>query len=112
MAEPTVNQKAKPSGLSAIQKHMATVTFYQSSMQTRSYIAKSNDLSCVDSMIHTVVEFFMCPVPATVNIPKRTQLPASSTWKLIRSIWLPGNRPVVTFVIREAAMESPDCHKA
>ena len=69
MAGPIVNQQAKPgipaeSRLAAIQQSMGMVIFCQSSLQLNSHIAKFNDLASVNSMIPTVMEFFVRSVPA------------------------------------------------
>jgi hypothetical protein len=83
MAGPTVNQQAKPgipvvSQLVTIQQRMATVIFCQSSLQLHSpIIAKFNHLSHINSMIHTVMDFFVYSLPALVYASKRNQVSAS-----------------------------------
>jgi hypothetical protein len=74
MAGSTINQQAKlgipaESRLVAIQQSMPKVIFFQSSLQLNSHITNFNNLSCVNSMIHTVMEFFVYPAPALVNVP-------------------------------------------
>ena len=82
MAGPTANQQAKPripaeSMLVTIQWRMTTVDFCQSSAQSHFHTAKFKYFSYVNSMTHWVMEFFVRPVPALVNIPTRDQVPAS-----------------------------------
>ena len=74
MAGPTINQQAKlgipaESRLAAIQQNIGTVIFCQSSVQLTAHIAKFDSWSSINSMIHTVMEFFVYPAPALVNVP-------------------------------------------